>query len=46
MNDPQALADSILGALDTPHDPETLRARSQRYTTEAVIGDYLRVIEG
>ncbi|HEX7298393.1 MAG TPA: glycosyltransferase [Solirubrobacteraceae bacterium] len=46
IKDAEALADGIRGALDTPHDPDALRARAQRYTAEAVIGDYLRVLEG
>jgi glycosyltransferase involved in cell wall biosynthesis len=45
VGDPRALAEGILGALDAPHDPADLRHRSQRYTPEAVIGEYLQLIE-
>ena len=44
VGDARALADGLLAALDAPRDPQELQARARRYTAQAVIGDYLRVI--
>jgi len=46
VGDSGALAEALVAALDTPHDASELRDRARRYTTEAVIGDYLRVLDG
>jgi glycosyltransferase involved in cell wall biosynthesis len=45
VRDPEALAEGIVAALESARDPQTLRARADRYTAQAVLGDYLRVIE-
>jgi len=46
VGDSGALADALVAALDAPHDGSELRARARRYSTEAVIGQYLRVLDG
>jgi glycosyltransferase involved in cell wall biosynthesis len=46
VGDARALADGLLAALAAPRDPDALRAAAQRYTAEAVVGDYLRMLEG
>ena len=45
VGDPGALAEGLVAALDAPRDGPELRARARRYTDEAVIGHYLRVLE-
>jgi glycosyltransferase involved in cell wall biosynthesis len=46
VGDSRALAEALVAALDTPNDASELRARARRYTTEAVMGQYLRVLDG
>jgi glycosyltransferase involved in cell wall biosynthesis len=45
VDNPSALAGGILAALEAPGEAAALRAHAQRYTADAVIGDYLRLLE-
>lgn len=44
VGDAEALADAILRALDTPHDPALLRERAKQFTVDNAVVNYLALL--
>ncbi|MBC7220193.1 glycosyltransferase [Candidatus Bipolaricaulota bacterium] len=44
VGDADALADAILRALDTPHDPERLRERAKQFSVGNAVAQYLALL--